>query len=398
MHKIKCSLHRVLKWIFPFFIISVFSVLPSFVHAEDKAEDIIDVAKKFDEMLAKKDKEKNGDWVEKFKLASKFLQDGEKNRRKFNLAIGLGFDGNKAESEEKSLYKLDISGEITKGGYPREFRFKAVTSVLKKGGVLQEDVKKMSVNYGYHIHPWLKTYGFAENFSSTFLNIEQRYEIGFGLQFEKEFGKKREVAKGIENYRIGFESNKEFWEDMNKLKSEKSAEERKSLCKQLNDLKKGGKIVKEYLKKKNAKFGIGLAFSLFYELEHAKYKDTYTLIDEETGESKEITRTINIYAQPLIRVSLRPSVTVRPIDNLSIYGKIDWKMNPKKMTDYRREGLLGAKLDLPSLNSEWSEKMSLVFEYIHYFDKYPPVFHSGPDEIISVRKHEEFKFKLNIKL
>ena len=99
-----------------------------------------------------------------------------------------------------------------------------------------------------------------------------------------------------------------------------------------------------------------------------KYKYTYKLIDEEPREPKEITRPINIYAQPLIRVSLRPSVTVRPIDNLSIYGKIDWKMNPKKMTDYRREGLLGAKLDLPSLNSEWTEEMSLVFEYIHYFD------------------------------
>ena len=78
-------------------------LLPSYVQAED-TEDIIKILDSIKEIIQKEKDGKCVEWRERFILASNFLEQKELERRKLNLNVGLGYNGNKAEGGD-SLYK-----------------------------------------------------------------------------------------------------------------------------------------------------------------------------------------------------------------------------------------------------------------------------------------------------
>lgn len=380
------------------------------------ADDILGIYKKLKNKLPDKDSSLYGEWVNQFKDTGKFIKflkdkDKEGKLQKLDLSVDAGFNGHKAG--ENSLYKLDIGAQIIKGIYPREFRFKAGTSVQFKDEKLQEDVTTILINYDYHFRPWLEIYGFVERFSDSFLSIQQRYEIGGGIKLEMElFGTtKKEIDEKLKTYGKNSKVYEQYRCYLNKRLTNTN-----SLYKQLEDLEEQEEFIVQSLRKKYAKLAIGLHFTLFSELEQAKIETYADEIVKENGISniKKVTEStmFSLDGEQRFRFVLGPSVIFRPWDTFSLQGLIYRKypfISPYKKEgrlDYRCDTVLRAKLDLPKVPN-FEGTVSVIFEYQRHYDNIPPQLpKSVIDEYFAdgkvLRKtaaedtHEEFKFKLQI--
>jgi len=400
-----------------FILLSIFIVVIFILHTSLNAQDNIKIAETLEKVLPDKEKKENeklyDDWGDNFIKALKFLKAAEEERRALDLSVELGFNGNKAGGEN-NLYKLNIGTEVRKGGFRNEFRFKAETSILYEDDELKENVTTMLVNYDYYLLPFLETYGFVERFSNSYLSIQQRYEIGIGFKLEREFGTTRKKNKELAKYnKESSGAYKKFKEYIKKLPvDKKTSEEKKYLYKQLDELESGEKDVLKFFKKKYAKFAAGIAMSIFAELERAELKTTVTEIDEPNGNQGTILTKEFYPSDQLLRGTIRPSVTYRPTEYLTLDGMIYYKFRldpPRKINnnwDYRIDGLLRAKVKMLAV-SGWAKKVSLIFEYRYHYDNIPPelsvdiineykVMGKELTPVEAEKNHHEFIFKLNV--
>lgn len=436
MHsKIGKPLHGHLCNALSFLLVTVLLLLSTPVFADN----ILEVYKKLEKELPKEDSPHYGEWVNRFKEAGKFFKflstkDEELNR--FNISVGAGFKGDRAG--EKELFKLDIESEISKGIYPNEFRFKAGATTQLKNDTLQEDVTRLMVNYDHHFKPWLQVYGFVERFSNSYLSIQQRYETGGGISFELDL---LNTTKKINNEldTIGNKSEKDYkkyrniYENMTEKVYKKFRDyldnlddspphkklmiDTKLLRSKLEDLEKEEKRIKQAFKKKHAKLSVGLAMTLFSELERAKIEAFFDEIKEENGEQviQEATEPTPILLdeEQKFRFVLRPSVVIRPTDDLTLMGYKYFKCplgSPYKnggKRDYRTDALIRAELVLKK-DAGWANKVSLIIEYQRHYDNSPPRLPQSiiddyenavkilRGEGIAENTHEEFKFALKI--
>jgi len=415
-----------------FLLVTVLFLLSTPVYADN----ILKIYEKFKLELSKDDTPQNKKWIKRFEEVKKFfefLNTKNEELNRLNISVGAGFKGD--WSGKKELYKLDIESEISKGIYPNEFRFKAGASIQLNDKTLQEDVTSLMVNYDHHFKPWLEVYGFVERFSNSYLSIKQRYEIGTGISFEldlldttKKIDKelntmKDKPEKGYEKFKnihgnITDEIYKEFREYLDKLEDD-SPDKKLAinlLRSKYEDLEKEEKRIKQAFKKKYAKLSVGLAMSLFSELEQAEIKAYFDEIKEENGEQviQKATETTSILLdmEHRFRFVLRPSVVVRPTDDLTLmaFKYFKYPLNSPYQNgkhDYRTDELIRAQLVLKK-DAGGAEKVSLIIEYQQHYDNFPPwlppskideyahgkTFREGYE--IAEDTHEEFKFVLKI--
>lgn len=380
------------------------------------ADNIEDIYKKLKKELPKEDQE----WKEKFNMIEKYIEKlnkTDKELQQLNLSVEAGFDGHRAG--EENLYKLNAEIEIAKSVYPSAFRFRSGTSVQLKNNDWQEEVTSLMVNYDYHFKPWLEVYGFVERFSDSYLSIKHRYEVGGGVMTELDFfGTTKKISekwdKDLNTYEdISRKAHKGYRCYLKKLDEsstdKESTTKTRLLRKQLCDLKKGEKRIKQTFNKKQARLSVGMALTIFSELEKAEIEKKF--VDESIPEEKE---PFSLDGEQRFRIVLRPSVVFRPTKTLTLrmlkYYKhplgspIKGEWDGKR--DYRTDALIRAELKLP-VTPNWAKNVLLVFEYKRHYDNLPPevpkpIVDDYKDKGMELLKwkaentHEQFKFKLQI--
>lgn len=351
------------------------------------------------------------EWPKKVYYAIDFLKEYEKEVRPLNLSVHVAFDGNKAGEED--LYKLGLKTEMNYDTFPRAFRFQAGINVQLKNSKFQENVTTMLVNYDYHVFPWLETYGFVERFSDSYLSIQQRYEIGGGIKFEldlltPEWKKKSKIYKYASAAFDDFESH---IHDDNKIA------DKKLLLNQLNTLKLEGTRITETLKKKYAWLSLGMAVTLFSEIEHTEIETYIDDIVQENGlnvvREKQNTEKFTIDNKQRFRIVLRPSIVIRPWNYLTLEVMHYLKLplgSPTKIggqLDYRTDSSACIKLVLP-VAPNWTKEVSLNFGYHRSYNNIPAqIPQSTIDDYLALQKslrktvaektHEQFILSLAIK-
>ena len=418
-----------------FFFVAVLFLLSTPVFADN----ILEIYENFKLELSKDDTSQNKEWIMRFEEVSKylgFLNTKDEELRRLNISVGAGFKGDRAG--EKELFKLDIKSEISKGIYPNEFRFKAGATTQLKNDELQEDVSSLMVNYDHHFKPWLEAYGFVERFSDSYLSIQQRYEIGAGINFkldllnttkkinneldsirnksEKDYKEYRNIHGNITDE--VYEKFRAYLKNLDEGSPDKELKiDTKLLRNKLKELEDEENRIKQAFKRKHAKLSVGLAMTLFSELERAKIETFFDEIKEENGEQviQEATETTPILldGEQRFRFVLRPLVVIRPTDDLTLmafkYFKYPLGSPYKKggKRDYRTDALIRAELVLKK-DAGGAEKVSLIIEYQRHYDNSPPFLPQSiiddyendgkilRGEGIAENTHDELKFELKI--
>lgn len=127
----------------------------------------------------------SGDSLSKSEHLLSILQEEEDRINAWDLNIGGSFVGDKAD--DKTAADVSIAASITKGIFPRQFRFNFESSIQLENGKLDDDVTALILNYDYYINRRVEVYSFIERFSDSYMDINQRFEIGFGMKMQGEF-------------------------------------------------------------------------------------------------------------------------------------------------------------------------------------------------------------------
>lgn len=332
------------------------------------------------------DREQGENWENLQKDLTQFLKERKdvlKLYTGFNITASAGLEGHK--SGENNLFQLDISGAVSKTLYPGEFRFETVTKLVFQNDSSQENVTLLKMSYEYYLTSWLETYGFIERFADSFLDIQQRYEFGGGLKAELNFVT-NDVKPGQrqEDYHAVRQQYSDYIRRLEELAKHREDIDASALLTQLELLKKKEKMNVDALKRKRSLLTLGIAVSVFYELEKPETEPGYAS-----------------NWNSLTRVSLRPSLILRPMEGITLSGYYYLKyplFDSQKIdvrSDYRTDLLLRGKLDL-SHDTSWAKNAALVFEFQRHYDNFPPQigWTETGDKILAFHEHNEFKLKL----
>ena len=264
--------------------------------------------------------------------------------------IAFGFNGD--GTNRKSVFKTNVESKITVGGYPGEARFQSGAKIEFEEGKLEEDVTRSLANFDYYFSPRWEVFGFLERFSDNFLGIDERYEVGAGFEWEwnssaqyesayeriyKEAEEANRKAKAKRNSKNkdtnkkkrparGF--NKFKWDQCMKAYTSDGCKPMKKLHDAIENVKTSpstiGKVAGketfehvfedalEALRKKHSRWEVGLALSAFAEYEKFENIETEIKIPEASM------MTLLPDAEQRFRLSLRPSATYRPSQNVRI--------------------------------------------------------------------------------
>lgn len=323
---------------------------------------------------------------------------------KLNGAISASFKGDSAEG--KSLYKVDSAAEVTRGSYPRELRFRAGTSLQYKDGSIQEDVTSLLINYDYHISPETEIYGFLERFTDNFLGIDQRYEIGIGTKFDKEFGmltSAQDRAKDLELFSLDEENHKPGYDNANELVSWLCENKdpkcdahaimeqirKKKLCnrdcaedktievpKSIQAFQRFIELVEplwQSARKSKPRLLLAGAFSVFSELQQAEieaFEDTLPILATEKTK-------FTLTGDQRFRATVRPTIIYNATEDLTFDAYIYFKLplarpyEDNGNIDYRSDIFSHATFKLKQ-DEEGHEKVALIFGFESHFDNAPP--------------------------
>ncbi len=297
------------------------------------------------------------------------------------LAAGFAAGYMSDSSAEKSLDKLDISAGLGKGSYPNEFHFDMASSVqIKKAkgkSDFIENVTTLRLNYDRHLFPFLQAYAFVERFSDSYLSIQQRYETGLGLKLETQFGL---TAAGHERETIV----EDFRQAVGSARAQGEDPEAPGM--DVDD--RQFREVLTAVRKKHAFIALGLAITALAEYERAELE-----LDDGSRRLLE--------PEHRSRVSIRPSLTLQPVEGLYFKGQIYFKLplfgpteglafDGSRRFDLRTDTFLILRYDLPKIPA-WARRISFLIEYKRFTDRLPPYLEgikaAAPD-------HRSLSFKL----
>ena len=121
-------------------------------------------------------------------------------------------------------------------------------------------------------------------------------------------------------------------------------------------------------RKKNALLGLGLAFSLFSEIEKAEIREEII---------NDVWETISLPASHRLRWVLRPSFELRPIKSVTLKGQFYfkfflWEPNGKnKRSNTRQDHYIKLDYKLPA-SIAWAKALTFFIAYEFHYDSVPP--------------------------
>ena len=373
------------------------------------AEDLFSLTKKLVAALPAKGSAADGVWAERFRLAAGLLENKKKELSQLDLSLAAGFNGDQAG--DQNLYKLNLDANLAKSIYPSALRFRAGTSVLYRNNSLQEDVTTLVMNFDHYFKPWLETYAFVERFSDTYLSLKERYEVGGGLKLELNLFDAPVGAADRKDKAIlevdGAQGLRDYEAYLTRLETSDTGEvDTGSLRLLLEDYKSERQKILSGLRQKSSLLSLGLAVSVFSEMEQAEINTT--ALDEGVA----VPFKYSPDSRQRFRVVLRPNLAFRPLGLLTFKGHIYLKYPLSGQTrsegrlDYRRDSQFSAELKLPT-DPEWGKKISIIFEFQQYYQNIPPRIpqsviddYRAADMFISTtiaeRTHDIYAFKLSL--
>lgn len=128
------------------------------------------------------------------KLLKYMIQD-ELDQKKMTGSVGFGLNTDNAG--DNSQYRLSTGFELNRGTYPERLEVSSDVEVTLNNGLLLEEVSNLVVSYDRRISDWVESYGFVRRHSDNYMSVDERYELGVGLVFEKYTGKLSDKGESI---------------------------------------------------------------------------------------------------------------------------------------------------------------------------------------------------------
>lgn len=317
--------------------------------------------------------------------AVKFWREEEERQRALKAEINFGLSGDQAG--EKSLYKLNTGISLSRGVFPSEVSVVSKFQLQVRDGQLQEDVTSLQITYDYHTTNDVQYFAFAERFTDSFMSIGQRYEIGFGARYGRQWGRVGDwrtadarlsevkaglpaLEKALPNIRASLPPGGPAQLGLPDV----AASDLASFQSEVDTLKYS-------MDEHQARLLLGLAASMFSEIESATL-EVSTRPSPGSGTDAPIKTKFGLPSTHRYRVSVRPTIRVRPTSEILISVFPYFKLplgGPTHVTlddgsrrlDYRRDVL--SELSW-SIRREQTglENVEFVVTYNHYFDNVPP--------------------------
>ena len=275
----------------------------------------------------------------------------------FSGSIDVALNADDAGAREHT--KFQATTDLARGIFPRELRLSTAASVQSSASGLREEITTLLFNYDYHPTTSLELFTFGERFTDDFLSIRQRIETGVGAKLEIESGlTPKGTATDSARRRIARAGLRDIPDSL-----------------ELRAAKRLSETLEAGIPKRYARVQLGLSAALFWELEQPQLE---VVLDTLPGSGKT-PRTVkmDLGTDQRSRLSLRPSVLVRPSDQLTFKGMIYWKLpldevkGDRNRFDYRMDMFASAAASLSEAEG-FSESAELVLEVKRYYDNLPP--------------------------
>ncbi|MFQ5572198.1 MAG: hypothetical protein ACE5G0_21185, partial [Rhodothermales bacterium] len=316
------------------------------------------------------------------------LQKDEHEQHKLKGKAGFGFHSDETSGESSSeFHNVNASVNLSRGSYPGELNVTSKIDVTIKGGKFSENVSILNLTYDYYPRPWLEGFVFVDRLNNSFLEIDQRYEVGGGVVLDSNpwtlLLKDRHILTGagrdlLDSLAVsgttrvfGYKENhptrnESAWKDPawfdcyvkavtktarpSREQREKHRKEVKRLMSRLHDR---WSQVKEGVRKQYARLRGALLVGAFMELEKA------TLAVKDTAANKEVS--LPLKGTQTFRWELRPTLALRLTDALKLRGDYYYKGSFKgqqwffhKDADYRTD--LQLTLDATLKGADFGQK------------------------------------------
>lgn len=344
--------------------------------------------------------------VKAFRNLADALKEEETRQTHLGGSIAVGLSRDSTPDGKSDLTKLNLNGKVERGSYPHEFEFEAQVGVQLKADSFQENVTNFRATYQYWPERWIETYAFAQRFSDNFLSIDQRYEVGGGYYFGADLlsprtGKTEELRTTLEDFRP-------IDAAYLKLKEGKGSSFRHAgktpKPRDLEDLEYLRRVALQSLRRRTARLSLGIALSVFAEIEQARITPEGVLDRERNPVSFSPT------ASQRLRWTVRPTIRLRPTGRLKIsilpYFKFpftDWRSADGEI-DFRIDFMSRLDYLLKSSETIGGETVSLTLRYDVYYDNVPPrltradVPEDLPDEFLVTAedRHELLVFQVTV--
>ncbi len=299
-----------------------------------------------------------------------------------NLTASITFNSTSNETDIEDQARLSIDAAASRGTYPSQLRLDLGAQVEFDDNQVEENVTDILLNYEHYFSPWFMIYGFAERFSNSFLAIDQRWEGGGGVLFEYDLRtKQRDTFCKTQGLQRGYQGKDVFL-------TPKARRHVEQLRQSVRDaLLRTGLVPRdkaaEYcsyfpgIAKRRAKLQLSLAISVFSDFEQPD--ELELVLQNVDGEDNPIESDFKAdsvklapQASQLGRLTLRPTITFRPTDGLSLiaYHYYKWSFDSDEPlqpsgSDEREQSTLEAELKL-------SAKVSLTGSVTLFSDSQPP--------------------------
>jgi hypothetical protein len=115
------------------------------------------------------------------------LADDIQGRRKIIPSLNVGFTRDDVPEDNqptRDVTKITSAIKLDSDSYPDDFHAEWSTDVRYSEGKLTEELTKSHVNVDHYLAPHIQGFGYVDRTSDSFMSIDQRYEVGFGVDWE----------------------------------------------------------------------------------------------------------------------------------------------------------------------------------------------------------------------
>jgi len=305
--------------------------------------------------------------------AMKLLRDLYSKETALNGKGAFSFSGN--ESSGSDLYKFGAEISLSKGMYPVQLEYSSKVSMQAKDVELQERLSDLAVSFDFHpCSPanddpvvntdglWLENFVFMKRFSDEFMNIKQKYEVGFGATvncYSSTFTK-----NGDDNNDLL--SNDELFKGIGHRPLSMTEAESRVLQKARETLLRANT-------KRYSTYRLALLLGLFFEIEEADASGALRFNDVDT------VLTVSRPTTHVPRWELRPTLEWRPFDRylleIDAYFKlpVPWEWEDVVETGGASDKRGDVFIDFQSTFSiQMEDGLIVSLQYRYLYDHAPP--------------------------
>lgn len=303
-----------------------------------------------------------------------FFREEEDRQRSLRADISFGLTGD--EAGDQSLFRLNTGINLARGVFPSEVSVASRLFLQLRNGQLQEDLTTLQITYDYHGSHHIEYFVFAERFSDSFLSIQQRYEVGFGLRAGVQIGRSRQsevnsarmtaLEDALPGVRTALSAGR--------TAAAVSPAEWAAFERTIHNLHHA-------IEYRQTPVFLGVAVSVFSEIENAALEVASLPLDPSSADAPVRSR-LSLGPEQRYRVSIRPSFRWRPSESLQVIVLPYFKLpldgaryatvaDGSRRFDYRRDILSEMSW---SVRREQTglENVSVVFTFNNFRDNVPP--------------------------